>query len=155
MNLEEARVMALGVMATNLSDEWTLKWDNAVQRLGACDYRNKTIQLSRPMTQAGTTEQVMDTVRHEVAHALAGPGAGHGRAWKVIAIRLGARPYAATTDAPNLRAEAAPWVGHCPKGHTVKQRFWRKPRVTRSCGECGPGAFNPALILTWSRVDVR
>lgn len=145
--------MALGVMATNLSDEWTLKWDNAVQRLGACDYRNKVIRLSRPMTQAGTSEQVMDTIRHEVAHALAGFQAGHGREWKIIAMRLGANPQASTTDAPNLREEAAPWVGTCPNGHEVKHRYWRKPRSTRSCGECCPGKFNPDLILTYRRVD--
>lgn len=153
MNLEEARVMALGVMAANLSDEWTLRWDNAVQRLGSCNHRDKVITLSRPMTKAGTAEQVMDTVRHEVAHALAGPGAGHGRAWKIIAMRLGATPQASTMDAPNLRADAAPWVGTCPAGHESPYRFWRKPRNNRSCVKCDPTKYNPAHIMTYRRVD--
>lgn len=153
MNLEEARVMALGVMAANLPLEWKFRWDNAVQRLGSCNYRDKTITLSRPMTKASTAEQVMDTIRHEVAHALAGPTAGHGRAWKIIALRLGANPTAATTDAPNLRAEAAPWVGTCPADHVSTYRFWRKPRNNRSCYKCDPTKYNPAHVITYRKVD--
>lgn len=37
-------------------------------------------------------DEVEDTLLHEVAHVLAGPGHGHNRIWKSWARKVGARP---------------------------------------------------------------
>ena len=37
-------------------------------------------------------EEVRDTILHEVAHALVGPGHGHDTVWKATAAQVGARP---------------------------------------------------------------
>jgi predicted SprT family Zn-dependent metalloprotease len=42
----------------------------------------------------GTDEEIMETVRHEVAHAIVGPGKGHDNEWKTAAWRIGANPQA-------------------------------------------------------------
>lgn len=56
----------------------------------------------------GPPDQVTDTILHEIAHALAGPAARHGPAWKSIARRLGATPKscAPENDGARRRLEA-------------------------------------------------
>lgn len=89
-----------------LSDQgWNLLVASRLQKgvFGYCNYTTKTIAVSaEPLLHlmAGTT--VRDTVLHEIAHALAGPGTGHGRAWQEQAIRLGCRPTScvSTRDIP-------------------------------------------------------
>lgn len=39
-------------------------------------------------------KEVHETILHEIAHALAGPGAGHGPKWREMARRVGARDNA-------------------------------------------------------------
>lgn len=75
----------------NLSQEgWTLKWNKRRKSWGLCCYRTKTIQLSERFLCHG--EQLYDTVLHEIAHALAGPRAGHGPIWKRYARQVEANP---------------------------------------------------------------
>lgn len=76
---------------------WALVEDNrSKRRLGCCSYHKKTLLLSSWLwTWNGEKHpQLIDTLRHEAAHALVGPGAGHGPTWKQKAILLGANPKA-------------------------------------------------------------
>ena len=63
----------------------------------------------RTLGWSTSLRQVTDTILHEIAHALAGPGAGHGPAWKATASRLGATPKscAPESDEARRRREAA------------------------------------------------
>lgn len=60
-------------------------------RLGQCNYVNKTIAVSE-WVFTDLNEQVEDTILHELAHALVGPGKGHGLKWKTVARNIGAVP---------------------------------------------------------------
>lgn len=72
---------------------WTFRWDRATRRAGSCNYRNKTITLSKPIYMIEPNrDHALNTVLHEVAHALTGPGAGHGPVWRARARQVGARP---------------------------------------------------------------
>lgn len=77
---------------------WTVGLDRAKRRLGKCSYSQKRVSLSINHIRFGTDEEVMNTIRHEVAHAIAGPGTKHGPVWKQWARILGARPRACTKD---------------------------------------------------------
>ena len=61
---------------------WTFKWNNRKTAFGVCSHHNKTIQLSKFLTESQPVGEVLDTIKHEIAHALAGSGEGHGRVWK-------------------------------------------------------------------------
>jgi len=74
-----------------LSD-WAFEFDRAKRRFGACHYRKKKITLSRPLTRLNKTEEVVDTILHEIAHALSPTDRGHGGAWKNACALTGARP---------------------------------------------------------------
>jgi len=75
---------------------WTFKFDNAKGRLGCCSYRKREIRLSRHFVELNfdNTFELKDTILHEIAHALVGPGKGHGWEWKEMCRLVGAQPKA-------------------------------------------------------------
>lgn len=150
MNLNDAEQMARELIAQH-APGYRFAWSNARTIFGQCDYTNRTISLSRPVTRINDAAEVRDTILHECAHAIAGAGAGHGPAWKHAVRMLGGNP-SRTSDAENGR-DAAPWVGTCPNGHSIGARFFRKPRVQRSCALCRPGVFDERYLITYRRVD--
>lgn len=59
------------------------------------------VEIARWLLEEGDAGHILDTVRHESAHVLAGhedPDAGHGPIWKRWARRLGARPERSCRD---------------------------------------------------------
>ncbi len=96
MNPAEAETLARDLMAEFLPSCWSFRFDSARKRFGCCkrtsDGRVREISLSRALTIANDREQVEDTLRHEIAHALAPMHAGHGRLWVEACEVTGARP---------------------------------------------------------------
>ena len=90
--LVEVSNQARELMDQNGLADWSFGFNGAARKLGVCRYRQKQILLSRKHVVHGTPDQIADTILHEIAHALAGPKAGHGPTWKAIARRLGATP---------------------------------------------------------------
>ena len=81
---------------------WKVKINNRLTRaLGRCCFTTRTIELQGRYVKDNTVAQVTDTILHEIAHALAGPSAGHGPEWKMWAVRVGATPEA-TVDCATI-----------------------------------------------------
>lgn len=124
---------------------WKFEFDNAKRRAGQCRYRDKTITLSRHYVQLNyitRPDDVLDTILHEIAHALVGGGHGHDEVWKAECVRIGARPErcydSGAVDMPKGNMVAT--CGGCAK-------VFRKHRVPRGkdgkiyvrwCSTCGP-----------------
>lgn len=107
-NIRMARLMEVEAQARDLMDrhglaDWSFRFNDAEKKLGVCRYREKRILLSRAHAVQGAPNQVTDTILHEIAHALAGPDAGHGPAWKVIARTLGATPKSCAPEPEQTR----------------------------------------------------
>ena len=141
-------------MARELMDEhglrgWVLTFDRAKRRAGVCRHGDKVIGLSSHLTRLNTQEQVRDTVLHEIAHALAGPGAGHGPRWRRIAADIGATPERGLPD--DVVTVPGSWVGTCPSGHTIDRH--RRPARVLSCHLCSR-RFEPSAIFTWTHHGV-
>lgn len=89
-------------------------WDvriaaNMGRRLGTCNWSKRQIRLSARMISGHSHEQIVDTVRHEVAHAVAFERHGlgikpHGKEWKACAVLLGATPRASVAPTPEQLA---------------------------------------------------
>lgn len=75
-----------------LEKGWKFKFDSAKRRFGLCSYSRKVLSVSRFFIDLNSEEEVTNTIRHEVAHALAGNDAGHGPVWKSYAVMVGAKP---------------------------------------------------------------
>lgn len=94
MDIFESQRFALAKMAEHnlLSQGWTFGLDSSIRRFGVCKYSRKRITISRRLTILNPSSQVQDTILHEIAHALAGSKAHHGPAWKLMCIKIGAKP---------------------------------------------------------------
>jgi predicted SprT family Zn-dependent metalloprotease len=92
---------------------WTFGLTKAKRRLGVCKYRAKRIEIAEYYARHSPEETVLDTLRHEIAHALAGPAAKHGPRWKAIAVRLGATPRSCETSR-QVVVEPGDWQASCP-----------------------------------------
>lgn len=125
---------------------WSFGFDHAKRRAGLCNYTDRRITVSRYLSARFEDDEIHQILLHEVAHALAGPDAGHGPKWKEIAKELGYD--GGVTHSGEIAKELASWVGHCPAGHE-HVRFRRPTRQT-SCGRCAKG-FSRAHVIAWER----
>jgi predicted SprT family Zn-dependent metalloprotease len=138
MNLHLAQHLARTLMKEHGLDErgWTFSFDHARRRFGSCNLTRKRITLSRPLAFLNTEEQVRDTLLHEIAHALT-PGDGHGRRWKAMCARIGARPQRCYRENEVIAPPrpAAPYLLGCPAcGWWVERR--RRPTRRLLCRYC-------------------
>jgi len=62
--------------------------------LGKCVYNEKCIYINAHHVDMHPDYEVLDSINHEVAHAIVGPEHGHDDIWKAKAIELGAAPNA-------------------------------------------------------------
>ncbi|HLL87936.1 MAG TPA: SprT-like domain-containing protein [Tepidisphaeraceae bacterium] len=99
MHLTDARDLAVALMKRHGLDAagWRFRFDHARRRFGCCKFSEKAITLSRPLTLLNPSDQVRDTILHEIAHALT-PGDGHGRKWRAACVRVGANPRRCYSD---------------------------------------------------------
>lgn len=95
MNRTEALTLARQTLDAHGLHGWKAVIDTRPRkRLGQCRYRNREIGISAYHVTYHSDEDVRDTILHEIAHALVGPGHGHGPVWKAKARALGIRPRA-------------------------------------------------------------
>lgn len=73
-------------------NDWKAGLDNAKSRYGCCNYRTKTISVSKHFISDAGEEHIINTIRHEIAHALNWWRDNHGRKWKYVCLVVGARP---------------------------------------------------------------
>jgi hypothetical protein len=145
--LERVRARAEHLLAVHLGPGgWTFAFDHARTRAGQCDFGRRRITVSRHIVTRVSDDDVDQVLLHEVAHALAGPRAGHGPVWRRTAADIGytgSRLY----DGP-VASELAPWVGTCPAGH---EHFrYRTPTRPLACARCAR-RFDGRNLITWER----
>ncbi|MDQ2689364.1 MAG: SprT-like domain-containing protein [Chloroflexota bacterium] len=147
--LHRVRGWADALIRLHLDESWSFAFDNAKRRAGLCDYTRKRISVSRYLSARYDDETNHQTLLHEVAHALAGPDAGHGPKWKRVARDLGytgGRVHHGETA-----VELAPWIGVCPAGHVAYRH--RRPSRETSCSKCAP-RFDARFRFSWTRREI-
>lgn len=146
MDLRHVRKMALEEMDRAGLTGWSLTWDHARRRAGACRFETRTISLSKPLMQLYEYEQVREVILHEIAHALVGPSHHHDAVWRATALRLGS---SGRTRLPSSLPKPPPtWVGSCPNGHTFER--YRRPSTASSCSQCNQN-FDRRYLIAWQR----
>ena len=145
MNLTEAKELASEKMWEQGLRGWSFQFSRAKRGLGLCNSYKKIIKLSMLYTQLNDREEVLDTILHEIAHALVGAEKGHGYEWKSACRKIGAKAERlATSDTINM--PQAKYVLTCP--NCGKERsIYRKPKYVKiengieiashkACGKC-------------------
>lgn len=137
MNIQEAQWLATKLLEEHglAQKGWTFEFDNAKRRFGVCRFRSKRIGLSKPLTEANDYVQVVDTILHEIAHAIAGHAAGHGPEWKKVCIRIGAKPERcySSEDTTIIAGKYRAVCGACGKTHSRHKRIPSGRRTACLC----------------------
>jgi len=126
MDLERLETIARQELKKHGLRGWTFGLSGARRRLDVCKYRAKRIEVAEYYARHSPEASVLDTLRHEIAHALAGPAAKHGPKWKAIAVRLGATPRACETS-QQVVVQPGDWQATCP-GCQRTVHLYRPPR---------------------------
>lgn len=147
--LAKVRVWAEALISLHLDETWSFGFDNAKKRAGLCNFSRRRITVSRYLAARYGDDEIHQILLHEVAHALAGPGAAHGPTWKRTARELGY--VGSRLHNGRVADELAPWVGECPSGHRLFR--YRRPTRRSSCGECSR-RYDPAFEITWSKREI-
>ncbi len=144
MNTNEAKQLAIDLMNQYglLDKGWFFEYDNAKRRFGCCNYRQKKITLSKPLTELREESFVRNTILHEIAHAIVGGKNGHNHIWRAKAIEIGCNGERCSNDA-QIKGK---WIGVCPNGH-IRYRH-RKPIGSISCGTCS-NVYDPQYAINF------
>ena len=134
--LEAVRRLADELFRTHGLHGWTLVLNRRKREMGLCDFDRQTIALSVYFISLNNDEAIQDTLLHEIAHALVGPGHGHDQAWKQTCIAIGARPQRLSFEAV---MPAGSWQAVCGACGMIHHKHRRPKRaVGWYCRFCGP-----------------
>jgi hypothetical protein len=149
MNLIEAAQLARHEMSRYLDARWVFSFVRSSKSFGMCKYEAMEICLSVELTEANERPAVLDTILHEIAHAIAGYAAGHGPLWQRWAVSLGCKPerYFSEADAV-IPPPTTGFKGVCPACDHV---FYFKrfvPGERRAHSSCRRMGLPNELVVT-------
>jgi predicted SprT family Zn-dependent metalloprotease len=130
---------------------WHFELDRrSTVRFGLCQYATKIIKLSRQLVELNEEKEVLDTITHELAHAIVGPGHAHNWRWSMQHRSMGgngkARYSPKDVAMPERVKASAYWIGVCGKGceATRTKRFNPAGRKFRCRQHSLPISWFPA-----------
>jgi predicted SprT family Zn-dependent metalloprotease len=128
---------------SGLKAGWHFAFDLAPARGGSCRYSDQQITLSVTYCLKASKAEIVDTILHEIAHAIVGPKHGHDATWKAAARQIGC-----TAERCHRLQHTPPrWHGQCGCGQQwERQRLSQRIRTSR-CGKCKGN-------IEWKRVAV-
>lgn len=80
-----------------LNDSWKIEFVSNKKFLGMCCYGPKVIKIAKFWIAVLPENEILDTIKHEIAHAYCYENHlddNHGKNWKIAAVKIGARPIA-------------------------------------------------------------
>ena len=126
---------------SGLKKGWTFAFDLAPVRAGVCRHTEKRIALSVTYCLKASEEEIVDTILHEIAHAIAGPSHGHNETWKSVARRIGCT----ATRCHQVDHTPPRWRGQCACGKEWKRQRLSQRARTGYCPAC-------KKRIAWQRV---
>lgn len=126
MDLQELEAIAEMELRKHGLKLWSFGLAKTKRRQGVCKFRDRRIEIAEYYARHNSREKVLDTLLHEIAHALAGPKAGHGPVWKALAHRLGATPQACDTCVDTV-VIPGDWQATCEACNKIFHKY-KRPR---------------------------
>jgi predicted SprT family Zn-dependent metalloprotease len=135
---------------------WRFEYDTKKRAAGFCNYREKTIYLSKYLVAQNLHKSLEfeNTLRHELAHALDGAMGGrnhHNQIWKMIARKVlctAERCY----KSEDISDTQSKYTLVCENGCGKKIASHKKKKIISACGKCcnehNSGRFTEKYALT-------
>lgn len=139
---------------------WSVRLNqNADSRfLGLCSYKDKCIILSAHHIDIHPDPDVINTIKHEVAHALVGPNHGHDDVWATKARECGCDntlPCSNLSLSPEvidaIRSGADVEVTF--DEHVIRTPNYKITRLQDKCEKCGKVAIEKSVSVIVSKGD--
>ncbi len=92
------------------ANRWRFRFDTATGRARICPYPATTIALLVSYVLRAPCDDIRDTLPHEIAPAIAGPGHAHDAVWQAAARRIGSTANRCSTVTRGLKQ----WIAECP-----------------------------------------
>jgi len=152
--METALEITRKVLNENGLTDWTVSANRRKRAFDVCRYGLKRIELSSILTPNCTDKSIMDTIYHEVAHALC-IGHNHDRVWKRKCIDLGGNGERCGSSDNYIDGNkefliaATKYTYTCPEcGYQTPVS--RRPKRSSSCGKHGTNGYSEKykLVLT-------
>lgn len=128
---------------------WRFGFSRSVRQFGCCDFTKRIITISKVLTTLNEEARVLNTIRHEVAHALAGWKNGHNNFWRQKAIELGCdgkRCY----DSKEVTTVERPYIGKCPNcGYETKRYRRQRTACSNCCDKYNNGKYLATYAFVW------
>ena len=129
MKLDTARSIITAELKAAGVNGWRVRFVKVTSYMGMCCYNENLLKFSTYLFDCPDAE-IIDTIRHEIAHIIAGYDAAHGPAWKKIAKKLGCSNIRACSDSAHFdhaTLKAAKYVVAWKKTNKVVRAYFRKP----------------------------
>ena len=117
--------------AMKMLPEWHWEWRKWKTKMGQCNHDRKRLLFSIHLDKHEQTE-VHNVIYHEVAHALVGPGHGHGRVWKLKCKELGIPANIYCKGLNNFDK----WKLQCPKCDKNLETYIKRPKLNKRSKCC-------------------
>lgn len=151
MNRYDAETLMRDEMRKHGLRGWSFEWMRAKHTFGLCQHHKKTLKLSGVFVDCNDEATVLLVIRHEIAHALMGPGFGHGKEWRALCIKIGGDGK--TCSDAEVSVTYA-WQGKCGGCGKVTNQH-RAPLVVRACSPCFSRHGIAKATIIWRKNGAR
>jgi len=151
MNMKpiEIQKMAYALFEQYDLKDWTFQFDNAKVRFGLCDLKTKTISMSKKLVSLNEEKDIVDTLLHEMAHAVT--SCGHNRKWRHTAILMGCNGKRCYSSNEIVKPKPK-FIGTCPQCETKINRYNKTKSMNNiSCKKCCK-QYNPEFQFVWKKI---
>jgi SprT-like family len=122
--LLDVQHLAVRLLASHGLHDWSFAFNRSKLHMGQCLYGPQVIVLSVHFVELNDDDAVLDTLLHEIAHALVGPGHGHDAVWQAKCVEVGAKPERLSHE---VSMPVGPWQAVCPGCGRERGRLtWRR-----------------------------
>lgn len=136
MNKDEVLQLGNELLSKHNLPDWKFKTDKAIVRFGVTFFKEKVISVSLPLCEINSREEIIDTILHEIAHAIAGYKDGfHGATWKKVARKIGARPDRLYKQS-DVQTVPFKYEAVCPVCNKKYYKYYKYTNRHQSCGNC-------------------
>jgi predicted SprT family Zn-dependent metalloprotease len=138
-----------------VSEGWGFRFNNRKNTLGCCTrtrYDGNYIQLSKYWVMELPMDEIVRTIKHEIAHALAPAKEGHGEIWKemcrVVGIPDEAEKFHDHSTIIGFMKNTSKWKIECTTCGATN--YANRKVYDKSCSKCDPTGWNEKYKLTWT-----